>query len=88
MRTRAVLTIPLWCWAAATAQIPIPGASSSGAMQQAPVLMPAQTPQLDTFSGGAKVDKPVPGAIQLSILEAIQRGLKHNLGLLLSLEQS
>lgn len=88
MRTRAVLTIPLWCWAAATAQIPVPGAGSSGAMQQAPVLMPAQTPQLDTFSGGAKVDKPVPGAIRLSILEAIQRGLKHNLGLLLSQEQS
>ena len=34
------------------------------------------------------IDKPVPGAVSLSILDAINRGLQHNLGLLLSQQQN
>lgn len=45
-------------------------------------------PGLDQFNGSAKVDKLVPGVIKLSVLDAIDRGLKHNLGLLLSQEQT
>src|SRR5579864_8244918 len=47
-----------------------------------------QTPGQDTFSGSAMIDKPVPGAVSLSILDAINRGLQHNLGLLLSQQQN
>ena len=89
MRTQAVLTIPLLLMSAsATAQILFPGTTPAPAAgQQAPVA-PVQPPSTDTFSGSAKVDKPVPGTIQLSIIDAIDRGLKHNLGLLLSQEQN
>src|SRR5947209_6214706 len=45
-------------------------------------------PSLDQFSGSGTVDKLVPGVIQLSLLDAIDRGLKHNLGLLLSQAQT
>jgi outer membrane protein TolC len=89
MRTRAVLTIPLClAAAAATAQTPLTVSPVPGSMQQTPPISPAQTPQLDTFNGSAMVDKPVPETIQLSILTAINRGLRHNLGLLLSEEQT
>jgi len=91
MRTRVVLTIPLWCLAAAVAasQTTIPGITApSSPTQQTPAITPAQTPAIDNFNGSANVDKPVPEVIQLSILAAINRGLKHNLGLLLSQEQS
>ena len=91
MRTRVVLTIPLWCLAAAVAasQTTIPGITApSSPTQQTPAITPAQTPTIDNFNGSANVDKPVPEVIQLSILAAINRGLKHNLGLLLSQEQS
>jgi len=49
---------------------------------------PAQAQSLSVFNGSGKVDKLVPGEIPLSILDAIDRGIKHNLGLLLSQEQS
>ena len=47
-----------------------------------------QTQSLGVFNGSGKVDKLTPGVIQLSILDAIDRGLRHNLGLLLSQEQT
>src|SRR5215475_201179 len=90
MRRQAALAIPLLLVsAAATAQISFPGNPlPTGSTQQAPTFTPAQLPSTDTFSGSAMVDKPVPGTVQLSILNAIDRGLKHNLGLLLSQEQN
>jgi len=90
MRRQFVLAIPLLLAAgAASAQFSIPGAPQPATLgQQAPPITPAQAPSTDTFSGSAMVDKPVPGAVQLSILGAIDRGLKHNLGLLLSQEQN
>ncbi|MGZ4856102.1 MAG: TolC family protein, partial [Candidatus Angelobacter sp.] len=48
----------------------------------------ALPPALESFSGSGTVDKLVPGVIQLSLLDAIDRGLKHNLGLLLSQQQT
>ncbi|HEY6273452.1 MAG TPA: TolC family protein [Terriglobales bacterium] len=90
MRTRVVLTIPLClAAAAATAQTPLTVSPvPSGSMPQTPAINLAETPQLDTFNGSAMVDKLVPETIQLSILTAINRGLRHNLGLLLSREQT
>jgi outer membrane protein TolC len=45
-------------------------------------------PPNEDFNGSGLVDKPVPGILKLSILDAIDRGLRHNLGLLLSHEQT
>jgi outer membrane protein TolC len=90
-RTQLVLTLPLFLVsAAAVAQISFPGSGPAVPVQQAPVITQAQgqSPATDVFSGSAMVDKPVPGAVQLSVLDAIDRGLKHNLGLLLSQEQN
>jgi len=42
----------------------------------------------DVFSGSGTTDQLVPGVIQLSLLDAIDRGVKHNLGLLLSQQQT
>jgi outer membrane protein TolC len=74
--------------AATQAQSPVPGSLPSSSPQQAPPIAPAQTPPIDTFNGSAMVDKPVAEIIHLSILDAINRGLKHNLGLLLSQQQT
>jgi outer membrane protein TolC len=46
------------------------------------------SPSLDAFSGSGIIDKPVPGVIKLGLLDAVERGLKHNLGLLLSQQQT
>jgi outer membrane protein TolC len=89
MSTRTVATALLFgATVAAAAQVAVPGPAPAGSSQQAPAVTPAQTPSIDTFNGSAMVDKPTPETIHLTILEAIDRGLKHNLGLLLSQEQS
>ncbi|MBZ5521935.1 MAG: TolC family protein [Acidobacteriia bacterium] len=59
-----------------------PAASDAQQAQSAPA------PSLDAFSGSGIVDKPVAGVIKLGLLEALERGLKHNLGLLLSQQQT
>src|SRR5579859_3244695 len=69
------------------AQLPTSGASSTSD-RQAPAVTPAMPQSLDSFSGSGTVDKLVPGVVKLSLLDAIDRGLKHNLGLLLSHEQT
>lgn len=69
------------------AQSPIPGAAPAPD-RQSPALTPAQTPSLDSFNGSGTADPLVPGVVQLSLLDAIDRGLKHNLGLLLSQQQT
>lgn len=50
--------------------------------------LPPSTPPLDVFMGSARVEKPAPGTVRLSIREAMDLGLKHNLGLLLSQQQT
>src|SRR5580765_886502 len=69
------------------AQLPT-SAPATSSTNQSPSLNSAQTPSLDTFNGSGAVDKLVPGVVQLSLLDAMDRGLKHNLGLLLSHQQS
>lgn len=66
----------------------IPNSRSGDQQLSAPVPISTQTLSSDQFNGSGTVDKLVPGAIKLSILDAINRGLKHNLGLLLSQEQT
>ena len=72
----------LWCYSPiARAQTPaptatIPGSSSPGATSTG-------SPAGSSFSGSVPT-KLVPGVIPLSLQEAIDRGLKQNLGLLLS----
>ncbi|HET7871224.1 MAG TPA: TolC family protein, partial [Terriglobales bacterium] len=53
-----------------------------------PTPLSSSTSPFGVFSGSGKVDKLVPGVVDLSILDAISRGLSHNLGLLLSQQQS
>jgi outer membrane protein TolC len=90
MRTQPVLKIVISLLAAvpAAAQTSLPGTTQASSVQQAQPFTPAQTPLPDTFSGSAMIDPPVPQIISLSLLDAIDRGLKHNLGLLLSQQQS
>ncbi len=91
MRKRAVspILLLLITVASITAQTPVPGIMPPAVSgQQAQPITPAQTPSSDVFNGSAMVDKPVPEVIKLSILDAINRGLRHNLGLLLSQQQT
>jgi outer membrane protein TolC len=78
--------------AAALAHAQLPGSSApepaSSSESQTPLLIPTQTPALDTFNGSGAVDRLVPGVIPLSLLDAMNRGLTHNLGLLLSHQQT
>lgn len=53
----------------------------------APPLSSA-TGQQNPFLGGVPSGAPTPGVLKLSLLDAIQRGLRYNLGLLLSLDQA
>ena len=90
MRATAVQSILLLLLAAvaATAQTPpTTPETNPPEMQSAPVSV-TQTPGLDNFNGSGSVDKLVPGVIQLTLLDAMDRGLKHNLGLLLSQQQT
>ena len=47
-----------------------------------------QTPAVSVFNGSGKIDKVTPEVLKISILDAIDRGIRHNLGLLLSQEQT
>lgn len=99
MRTHAVLWfVVFFVIASAVAQIPGQSASASAqqgtsasAQREQQVPAPSassQTLSLGAFNGSGKIDKPVPGEIPISILDAIDRGIRHNLGLLLSQEQT
>src|SRR5205085_4518963 len=92
MRTKAVLLLTFLSVAVLplAAQLPLASSStgSSSEQQQAPQPVIQSPLQLEQFSGSGIVDKPVPGVIKLSLLDALDRGLKHNLGLLLSQEQT
>src|SRR5579872_1405332 len=67
-----------------------PGAPPAQANDQPPASPPIPLPlqSSDPFSGSAMIDKLVPDTLRLSLLEVIDRGQKHNLGLLLSEEQT
>lgn len=69
------------------AQLPT-SAPAPATDRQPPALTPVVPPSQDQFSGSGTVDKLAPGVIQLPLLDAIDRGLKHNLGLLLSQQQT
>jgi outer membrane protein TolC len=90
MRTNAVRVVALLFLAAvsAVAQLPTSSPTPVGPEPQTPALTITQTPALDTFNGSGTVDKLVPGVIPLSLLDAMDRGLRHNLGLLLSQQQT
>ena len=90
MRTQCVLVILFIFFAATSSVAQAPGASTATPVQdrQTPAVNTALPPALDSFSGSGTVDKLVPGVIQLGLLDAIDRGLKHNLGLLLSQQQT
>jgi outer membrane protein TolC len=90
MRAKAVWSVLFLLLAAlaAKAQVPTAAPEPSPSESQAPALSVAQTPGLDNFNGSGTVDKLVPGVIPLSLLDAMDRGLKHNLGLLLSQQQT
>jgi outer membrane protein TolC len=91
MKASAVRSFLIILFAAALAHAQLPGSApqpTSSSESRSPALVLSQTPALDTFNGSGAVDKPVPGVIQLSLLDAMDRGLKHNLGLLLSQQQT
>lgn len=62
---------------------PLPSAN-----EPAPETIPFPTLSPDQFNGSGIIDKLIPGVINISALDAINRGLKHNLGLILSQEQT
>lgn len=79
----------LFAGAFASAQLPGQVANSATQPQEQPAAPTApQSFSLGAFNGSGKVDKPVAGEIPITILDAIDRGIRHNLGLLLSNEQS
>ena len=103
MRAPAVLSALMVLGAVVSAPAQTPGAAGANSSATAAPQVPASEPvpslpvpaplsssisPQGIFSGSGKVDKLVPGVIDVSILDAIDRGLKHNLGLLLSHEQS
>ena len=75
-----------------SAQVPGAGPQSPGlgaaATQPSPsVTMPSLSTQDNPFFGSAPAGQVTPGVLKLSLLDAIDRGLKYNLGLLLSSAQ-
>src|SRR5205807_3711660 len=92
IRTKALLTAIFFSIAAISAVAQLPGtpvpASSGTNEQQQPTPENIQPLQLQQFNGSGIVDKPVPGVLKLSLLDVIDRGIKHNLGLLLSQQQT
>ena len=64
------------------------GVASAQFDAQAPASIPGQpipgTTGVAPFSGSVPVDKPTPGVLQISLQDAINRGLRQNLGALLS----
>lgn len=53
-----------------------------------PETIQTQPLSVDQFNGSGSIDALVPGVIKLPLLDSIDRGLKHNLGLLLSQQQA
>src|SRR5215469_1163729 len=93
MRTKAVLLacFLLLAFFPAAGQSPVgssyAGSGNANDDRNAPETIQSQPLSLDQFNGSGKTDPLVPGVIKLSILDAMDRALRHNLGLLLSQQQ-
>ena len=88
MRTGFVLVVLSICFNGISVWAQLPGTSPAPAPESQPLVLTSPQNSADTFSGSGKVDKLVPGVVQLTLLEAIDRGIQHNLGLLVSQQQS
>jgi len=89
MRTYPVLVVSFLFLAVFSASAQVPSINPAPMQESSsPAYSPAQAPSQDSFNGSAQVDKLVPGTVKLSLLDAIDRGIKHNLGLLLSQQQT
>jgi len=73
--------------ASSMAQAPT-GSSSSSSSIPSPYQISAPQQGGSGFQGSVVEDKPVEGVLPLSLDDAIQRGLKHNLGYILSTEST
>src|ERR1051326_7263166 len=73
MRTKAVRVAAFLVSAAvsAIAQLPTSTPASARAESQAPAITVTQTPALENFNGSGTFDKPVPGVLPLSLLDAL-----------------
>ncbi len=60
------------------------GSSNSVQTLPSPVSVGLTQVQSDSYQGSVSDDKVVPGTLPLSLDDAIQRGLRHNLGLILN----
>jgi outer membrane protein TolC len=89
-RTKAVLlaSFLLAVISSAWGQFSGSGFPPPSANQPPPETITFPTLSAEQFNGSGTVDKLVPGVIRLSLLDAINRGIKHNLGLVLSQEQT
>lgn len=66
----------------AVAQAPPPAATVTA--PTAPVQIPQPQIDMSTYQGSARTSQLTPGVLQLSLDDAIQRGLRYNLGLILT----
>ncbi|HEX5233908.1 MAG TPA: TolC family protein [Silvibacterium sp.] len=66
------------------------GQSGGGSTAQPAPPIPVVQPQINStsFHGSVTTEKPVAGVLPLSLGDAIARGLKHNLGLILTSQSS
>ena len=65
-----------------------PGFGSAAAQSSPSVTMPSLPAQENPFLGSTPAGQVAPGVLKLTLLDAIDRGLKYNLGLLLSSAQT
>lgn len=72
----------------ATAQLPAAPAEARPAPASAAPAFSISSDSQNPFLGSRAEGQPTPGVLQLSLLDAIDRGLRHNLGLLLSEQQT
>jgi outer membrane protein TolC len=82
---KSLLRVRVW----ATALVCLGLTASAGAQsdtQQKPDLPQAPVPNLPSLPGGVVVDRPIPGALPLSLDDAIARGERHNLQQLLVIQ--
>jgi outer membrane protein TolC len=82
-----VAVLPFLATGSAYAQMGAPGAASPGPSYSQPpqTAMPAPAaPETGSAFSGSVPEQLVPGTLKISLQDAIQRGLQHNLGLLLA----
>ena len=91
MNLKVVAALVLACAVSAASQTSEPQSPGLGSMAS-PASQSAQMPSLPSsqnpFLGSTPTGQVTPGVLNLTLLEAIDRGLKYNLGLLLSSAQT